>query len=95
MPVAPVSLGEPKVPEALERLWVDVGAPHRQIENKSSSDSGDQIRRKLPFGMSGVGASDQILDVEFLPDLGVEGANARVKLLAKRGELIDDLRGDA
>ena len=39
--------------------------------------------------MSGVGAGDQVLDVEFLPESGVEGANACVKFLAKRSELID------
>ena len=39
-------------------------APLRQIERRSSSDSGDEQTRKLSPALFGVGAGDQVLDIE-------------------------------
>ena len=64
-------------------------APRRQIESKSSSDSGDQTMRKLSLGISGVGASDQVLDVDLPPKSGVERLGSRIKLLANLGEVVN------
>ena len=49
---------------------------------------GDQTTRKLSVVMSGVGAGDQLLDVELPSKPGVERADAFLELLPKRGQLV-------